>query len=265
MIQAVIFDWAGTAVDYGCCAPAGVFVEVFARRGVDVTMAEAREPMGLHKRDHIAAVCRMPRVANAWADANGAAPTEADIDALYAEATPLQIECLPRYADPIEGVLDTVDVLRERGIRIGSTTGYNREMLNVLEAEAARRGYRPDAAVSAAEVPKGRPAPFMCWEAARQVEAWPARACVKVGDTVPDIDAGLNAGMWTIGVAMTGNEVGLNEGDLMALSFTERRNRVAKARKRLREAGAHRVVDRVADILPILTDLGRRVERGARP
>ena len=65
-LKAVILDWAGTVVDYGSCAPAGVFVEVFARHAVPITMQQARAPMGSEKRAHIAAVAAMPEVAEAW-------------------------------------------------------------------------------------------------------------------------------------------------------------------------------------------------------
>lgn len=264
-VKAVIFDWAGTAVDYGCCAPAGVFVEVFGKHGITVTMAQAREPMGIHKRDHVAAVLAMPDITKQWRDTFSAEPTDRDVETLYQEAIPIQIECLPRYAEPIPGVLETVDALTDRGVRIGSTTGYVRSMLDVLAPESAKRGYAPHVSVTADEVPKGRPAPFMCWEAAMRLGVWPASACIKVGDTISDIQAGRNAGMWTVGVAKTGNEVGLTETELQALPFTERKQRIGSARKRLRQAGAHIVIDAVADLMPIVADIERRIARGAQP
>lgn len=264
-IKAVIFDWAGTAVDYGCCAPAGVFVEVFSRYGVDVTSAEAREPMGQHKRDHIAAVLAMPRIAAQWRTAHGSDPSESDTDRLYAEAIPLQLECLPRFATPIPGMLDLACRLAAAGVPIGSTTGYNTEMLATLAAESARAGYCPAVRVSADEVPKGRPAPYMCWEALMRLGAWPAHAAVKVGDTPSDMRAGRNGGLWTIGVTLTGNEVGLTEAQLCELPFSERRRLVGRARRRLMDAGAHQVVDGVHALLPTLLDVARRIERGSRP
>ncbi len=264
-LKAVIFDWAGTAVDFGCCAPAGVFVEVFKRHGIDITMPQAREPMGLHKRDHVAAVMAMPAIAAAWRKVHGADPSDSDVEVLYQEAVPLQIECLPDYAEPIPGLLETVDAIRDRGIAIGSTTGYIRDMLDVLVKASARQGYRPDVHVSADEVPQGRPAPFMCWEAAMRLQAWPAGACVKVGDTVPDIAAGRNAGMWTVAIAATGNEVGLTEAQFNEVPFSERRMLVGRARKRLRAAGADLVIDSVAQLMPCIDDLSRRIARGSRP
>lgn len=107
--------------------------------------------------------------------------------------------------------------LSRRGIRVGSTTGYTREMTSALVAAAAQGGFAPDAVVCADEVPEGRPAPRMALEAARRLNAWPMRACVKIGDTVADIAEGRNAGMWSVGLTRTGNELGLSEAEAAAL------------------------------------------------
>jgi len=82
-VKAVIFDWAGTVVDYGSLAPMGAFVETFAEFGVAISIDEARGPMGMAKRPHIAALTALPRVAEAWKQKHGHAPTDNDIDALY--------------------------------------------------------------------------------------------------------------------------------------------------------------------------------------
>lgn len=264
-VRAVIFDWAGTTVDHGCMAPVGVFVEVFRRHGVTVTAAQAREPMGTHKREHIRRMCAMPAVAAAWKAVHGTGPTDADVDALYVEATPLQIEVLPDHAEPIPGTLDAVAKLRAQGIRIGSTTGYNREQLDVLVAAAAKQGFEPEVAVAASEVPEGRPSPYLCWTAAMRLGAWPASACVKVGDTPVDIEAGRNAGFWTIGVARTGNLVGLTLAELRALPFEEQFERSEAAQETLRRAGAHYAVDSIADVPACVRLIEQRLARGERP
>ena len=88
-IRGLLLDWAGTTVDHGSRAPARVFVEVFQRSGVPVTEAEARGPMGMAKRAHIAAVLNLPRVARAWEDRHGKAPVDADVQRLYETFLPL--------------------------------------------------------------------------------------------------------------------------------------------------------------------------------
>jgi phosphonoacetaldehyde hydrolase len=264
-LQAVVFDWAGTTVDYGCFSPTAPFIEVFAARGVTVTIEQARRPMGLMKRDHLRALTQLPEVAAQWQAVHGRPPTEADVEALFAEFVPLQLAVLSDYAAPIPGVVETVAELRRRGVKIGSTTGYTREMMNVLVPEAARRGYAPDAWTCSTDVPAGRPYPWMVFQNAMQLNVYPMEAMVKIGDTVPDIEEGLNAGMWTVGVALTGNELGLTEAEAAALSPEARRQRLTPIYQKLYQAGAHDVVDSVADCLPVLAEIGERLARGERP
>lgn len=264
-IKAVVFDWAGTTVDFGCCAPAAVFVEVFKRRGITLTVEEARGPMGMHKRDHIRALLALDRVAAQWAERHGFPPTDTDVDSLFEEFVPLQIEAIRKHADLIPGTLECVAALRERGIRIGSTTGYNDAMMAALIPEAARAGYRPDAIVCVSDVPEGRPAPWMALEAAKRLGVYPLSAVVKVGDTPADVAEGLNAGMWTIAVVEHGNEVGLSLSELAALDSAQRDARLARARERLRAAGAHDIAETIADVPGIVNTINARLTRGERP
>ena len=242
-IRAVIFDLAGTTVDFGSCAPAGAFVELFARHDVEITSAEARGPMGIHKLDHIRAITAMPSVIERWAAEHGHPPSEDDVTAMYDEFIPLQLDCLPRFSDLIPGTLEAVASLRGMGVKIGATTGYNREMLEVVLSAAKEQGFVPDAASCAGDVPSGRPAPWMLFRVLEELGVYPPAAAVAVGDTIPDIDAGLNAGMWTIGVAKTGNMLGLTRGQADSLAPVDLADRLAKAREELAQGGAHAVVD----------------------
>lgn len=264
-LKAAIFDWAGTTVDYGCRAPAGSFQELFRQHGVEATIAQAREPMGMHKRDHIATMLAMPALSAQWEKAHGAPYTDEDVEALFQKFIPLQLAALPNFVDVIPGVVETVDALRKRGMKIGATTGYNEEMMAMCQAAAAKEGYVPDVTVAVTQVPAGRPAPWMAVKAAMEMEVFPFEAIVKIGDTVTDVLEGLNAGMWTIGVTKTGNEVGLSEAEVAALPEAERRARIGSATAKLAQAGAHYVVEGVADILPLLDDIDARLSRGERP
>jgi phosphonoacetaldehyde hydrolase len=201
VIQAVIFDWAGTMIDYGSRAPTEVMKAVFREAGVAITDAEARQAMGLPKKEHIRQIASIPRVAAAL----GGAP---DIDAMYASFVPKQTAVLAEHAGVIPGVLDVVRTLRARGARLGSTTGYTRPMLDLLIAEAAKQGLHLDAAFCPDDTGEGRPAPWMCFANMKALGVYPPSRCVKVGDTPSDIEEGRNAGMWTVGVVDTGNEAG---------------------------------------------------------
>lgn len=264
-LKAVILDWAGTTLDYGCMAPAVVFMEVFKRKGVEITVSEAREPMGAHKKVHIRKISQNENVARRWERKHGRRPDENDVEAMFQEFVPLQLACLAQYADLIPGTLEAIAEFRRRGLKIGSTTGYTEEMMSLLQAEAARRGYVPDSTVSATQVPAGRPHPFMCLQNAINLETYPMEAFVKIGDTLPDIEEGLNAGMWTIGLAKTGNELGLTEPEVAALDPEVLSSRLARAYQRMRQAGAHYVVDGIADTVPLLDEINARLAGGERP
>jgi phosphonoacetaldehyde hydrolase len=264
-LRAVILDWAGTTLDYGCYAPAVVFVEVFKRHQVPISMAEAREPMGAHKKVHIRKIAQLEAVARRWEGVHGHRPSEEDVEAMFQEFVPLQLACLADYADLIPGTLEALQEFRRRNLKIGSTTGYTGEMMALLQAEAKRRGYEPDATVCATDVPAGRPEPWMCLVNAMRLGVYPMEAVVKVGDTLPDIEEGLNAGMWTVGLAKTGNELGLNEPEVAALAPDVLRTKLAVAHRRMRQTGAHYVVDAIGDVPGVLDDINARLARGERP
>jgi phosphonoacetaldehyde hydrolase len=264
-VRLVVADLAGTTVDYGSCAPAGAFVELFRRHGVDVTQDEARGPMGLQKRDHIAALARLPRIATAWTDTHGRAPDDSAIDKMYAEFIPLQVKSLPDYGDLIPGVVETVGKLRSRGIRVAATTGYNREMLEVVLACAARQGFVPDATFCAEDVAAGRPAPWMIYRSMEALGAYPPECVVNFGDTLPDVASGRNAGVWSVGVTRTGNMVGLGRADEQALPRDERGRRLADAERAMKGAGAHFVIESFADCTGCIDAIEARLARGERP
>jgi len=264
-LQAVILDWAGTTMDYGCYAPAVVFVDVYRRKGVPISIAEARVPMGAHKKVHIRKISQLEAVAQRWLAQHGRPPTEDDVEAMFQDFIPLQLACLADYADLVPGTLEALEDFRRRGLKIGSTTGYTGEMMKLLVAEAKRRGYEPDATVCATDVPAGRPEPWMCLQNAMRLGVYPMEAIVKVGDTLPDIEEGLNAGMWTVGLAKTGNELGLNEAEIAKLDSATLTAKLTVANRRMRQTGAHYVVDGIGDVPALLDDINARLARGERP
>jgi phosphonoacetaldehyde hydrolase len=264
-LQAIILDWAGTTLDYGCYAPALVFVDVFQRQGVPVTSNEARQPMGAYKKDHIRQMTQMASIRQRWQEIHGRPPTEADVEAMYADFVPRQLAILAHYAELIPGTLEAVTGFRQRGLKIGSTTGYTREMMAIVCAEAERRGYQPDSVVCADEVPVSRPAPWMAVQSAMHLGVYPFAACVKVDDTAPGIEEGLNAGMWSIGLTQTGNEVGLNEAEIARLDPATLRAKVERAATRLWQSGAHYVVAGIWAVPAVLDEINARLRRGEQP
>ena len=257
MIRLVVFDWAGTIIDFGSLAPLEAYRQAFAKQGVDVTPAEIRAPMGLHKRDHLTAVLRMPAVAARWLAARGTAWTEADIDRMYAEFMPIQLEALRRHDRLVPGVLECVAALRARGVLIGGSTGYFREATNVVLAAARRQGLELDCSICADDVPGCRPAPWMIHRNMERLGVYPPSAVVKVGDTVADIEEGLNAGARTVGVTTSGSEVGLSEAEWNALSPADQARVREKARRTFFAAHAHAVIDSLAELPELVERFGR--------
>lgn len=247
-LKAVIFDWAGTMIDFGSRAPVIALCKLFEANGVPISEAEAREDMGRAKRDHIGALLAKPRIAKAWEAARGAPPTEADGDALFAAIGESMREAARDCGTLIPGAAQVAKALQAEGVKLGSCTGYSREMMADILPMAREQGYAPDFVVCANETPAGRPSPLMAWKNLVELGVWPASACVKVDDTDVGIAEGRAAGLWTIGVVRSGNIVGLCAADLDALPAAERDQRLASARDKLMAAGAHLVIDTVADL-----------------
>jgi phosphonoacetaldehyde hydrolase len=258
-LKALVLDWAGTTVDFGSLAPARTLQQVFAKAGIELTEAEVRRDMGLPKKDHILRIFSLPRVRRAWQARHGTAPTETDPEEMYQRFIPSQLSCLVQYSNLIPGVLDSVKRFRKRGLKIGSTTGYTRPMLDLLVENSAKSGYTPDCSLSPEDVGAGRPEPFMLYECAVRLQVYPFTAIAKVGDTPADIEEGLNAGMWSIGVAGTGNGVGLSCEEFHALPANQQRSLLADARRELQQAGAHYVVDTLAELDAVLDHIDARL------
>ena len=265
-VTAVILDWAGTTVDHGSLAPVRTLQKLFAGRGMAVTEEEARRDMGVHKKDHIRALLRAKT-----GRLPGEAPDEADVEDLFAAFIPMQMDSLA-YSAVIPGVPATVEELRARGVKIGSTTGYTRPLLDLLLAIAAAEGYQPDCALCPEDAGAGRPWPWMCYLNAIRLRTYPMHTMIKIGDTISDIEEGSNAGMWTIGIARTGNMIartgnmiGLTAEELAALPATEQAARLDAARRKLSDAGAHYVADAVADCIPLVDAIEKRLAKGERP
>ncbi len=248
----VVFDWAGTMVDFGCRAPVNALLEAFGRHGVTLTEAEIRRDMGKAKADHVHALLDDARIAAAWIAANGGPPAARDCDTLIAELGPLMREQAENAATLIQGASAAVDALRAAGLKIGSSTGYTREMMQPVLERAAAQGYAPDHLVCSGETLHGRPSPLMIYKACVDLGVWPLSRVVKVDDSQAGVAEGRAAGCLTVGVAASGNGVGLSAAALAALSAPERAARIAAAGKTLSAAGADLVIDSVADLVPAL-------------
>jgi phosphonoacetaldehyde hydrolase len=258
-IRLVVFDWAGTIIDFGSLAPVEAFIRVFADRGVEVSSAEARAPMGRHKKDHLRAMLQAPAIAQHWMQKHGSAWTEADLEAMYHALVPRQLETVRGHAELVPGLLGCVGVLRSRGIRLGGTTGYFREAANLAVRAAREQGLVLDHNVCGDDVVAGRPAPWMIFRVMERLGIYPPAAVLKVGDTLVDIEEGLNAGVWSAGVTSSSNEMGCSLPEYQALPEDERRGRLSAVAERFRSAGAHAVVESLSELPALIDEINRRL------
>jgi phosphonoacetaldehyde hydrolase len=264
-LKAAIFDWAGTVIDFGSRAPMGAFVEAFRRFDVTISVPEARKPMGLPKRAHVAALMADPAIAARWTEAHGAAPGEPEIEALYEVFVPLNTEVVADFCTLIPGALEMADAVRARGMKLGSTTGYVRPIMDRVLPLAAAQGYAPDNLVCAGDLADGRPTPLMMYRCFADLGVYPPAAVVKIDDTEPGILEGLAAGTWTVGVSISGNCVGLSAEEWAATPAEEQAGLRARAEAQLLGVGAHFVIDSIADLMPVIDEIEARMDRGEKP
>lgn len=264
-VRGVILDWAGTAVDHGCRGPVAVFSRAFEEFGVLPTEAEVRGPMGREKREHVAAMLAMPRLADSWAKKNGGLPDDASVSAVFARVLELMPDTLADFARPVPGCARTMETLRGMGIKIGSCTGYSRAMMGRLMARAEAAGFAPDCLVTADEVPQGRPWPWMCWRNCMKLGLFPPEAVVKVGDTLADVQEGINAGHWSVAVTRTSNALGLDEAEAAAMDPQALAEKEQALARDFRKAGAHYVISSIADLPALCEEISGALQLGRKP
>jgi phosphonoacetaldehyde hydrolase len=266
-VQGLVLDWSGTTADAYVIAPAIVFVEVFKNQNVEISMEEARGPMGLRKDLHIQALTKVPEIRERWHGVHGRYPDDNDVARMFEDFVPLQLDCLRKYTTLLPGVAEVTQRLQKQGIKIGSSTGFVRSMVDILEEDSKKQGYVPDASVAGDDVIHGaRPKPFMVYRNLDLMDVHPIQSVVKVDDTISGVGEALEAGCWGVGVSLYSNYMNINtltEADELPPEEIERRHE--KTREILRRAGAHYVIDSLADIEPVIDDINARLARGERP
>lgn len=258
-IECVIMDWAGTAIDYGCFAPVAAFLKAFAEKGLAVTMEEARGPMGMTKIDHIRELFKLPSVTEQFGQRYHRDWTEEDVTAIYREFEKHLFASLAEYTTPIPGVIEVIERLKKEGIKIGSTTGYTDAMMEIVLPGAAAQGYTTDHCVTSNHLPAGRPQPYMIYRNMIDLAVPSVQSVVKYGDTIADIKEGVNAGVWTVGVILGSNEMGLTQEETEKLPAEELNRRMAAVRKRMYMAGAHYVVNTIAELPEIIEIINHKM------
>ncbi|QDU75625.1 Phosphonoacetaldehyde hydrolase [Bremerella volcania] len=264
-IQLVVFDWAGTTIDFGSCAPATAFAKVFAAHGVHVSDEEARRPMGLNKREHLMAMLSTDGISKRWHDGKGTSWTDADVSQMYDQFVPYQLEAIKQNSQLVPQLLEVIRNLRAEDIKIGSTTGYFRAAADLVSLAANEQGFVPDANVCADDVPNGRPAPWMIYHIMQKLNVFPPQSVVKVGDTVADIEAGRNAGCWTVGICDSSSITGLSFDSYCQLDTDSKSKRLDATASMFQNAGSHFTIASIEDLPRVVRQINQRLASGECP
>ncbi len=245
----VILDWAGTAVDFGCFAPVAAFQKAFEKINLFPTMEETRAPMGMKKWDHIETMLKGQRLAQEFVRLFGRAPEEKDIAEIYDTFEQALFAVLHNHAQPLPDVCSTVAALREKGVKIGSTTGYTKKMMDVVTPKAKEYGYAPDCLVCPDDVDgAGRPYPYMLWKNVQILKTERISQVIKIGDTVSDMEEGKNAGCFTLGVLKGSSILGWSQQEWNNAGQRQREEAFGKAREVFYAAGADEVIEDITQL-----------------
>jgi phosphonoacetaldehyde hydrolase len=257
-IKAVIFDIAGTLADHGCCAPVIAFQDVL--KSVDIELASdiIREDMGLAKAKHIEKILLKnnlnPDLGTGLEELFYKRIREVALDPFFTAST--------IGFDPMYHLLEN---LRKKGIKLASSTGYP----TALGQQIIERGHMGDYIDIVCGHEYGtRPTPWLIYRAMRELDVYPAYKCVKVGDTVADIEAGVNAGVWTVGVIETGNLFGVNATELEDIKQNWPQEYIDKkyeAMEKFRIAGADYTVNNLTELEEVLNNIEYCIDTGERP
>lgn len=267
----VMLDCSGTTMDRYVDASAIVFVEVFKRYGLEINMDEARKPMGLRKDLHIKAITEIPSVRQRFKAKFGREPSQDDVDKMFAVFVPVQIELLKKgnYHELLPGTAEVVQKMQRDGIKIGVTTGFTRDMLDILLGGALGQGFRPDTACAGDEVEMPRPTAYMVIKNLERLGVYnlknAMRRTVKVDDTVSGAGEGAPL-CWRVAVSKWSNYVVDSWAVAKTLSAEQLKEREQASKEKLTvESGAHYVIDDLRDLPAVIAEINQRLAKGESP
>lgn len=264
-LKAVIFDWAGTAVDFGSLCPVAAFQSAFLAKGIAVSASDIQQFMGIAKREHVRKVLSLPEIAAQWKLANGQMPNAQAAETLYEIVEKRLLETVADSATPTPHLAEALAAVRKRGLKIGSTTGYTRPLMERLVPAARRHGFDPDFWVASDQVAQGRPWPWMIFRNMERLEICPPAAVVKLGDTISDVEEAHNAGVWSVAVVESSSLAGKSQAEMNALSVRTRNSLFRQVRQQLADAGTHCIINNLAELAGTLDQIEHRLEKGQLP
>lgn len=182
-LELMVFDMAGTTVEDGGQVPAAFSA---ALRECDIVLSDDQlaNVRGASKREAIAELVAR-HASPAW---------QSRADDVYASFVRHLGREFGAGVKPIAGAQEAFAFLRARGIKIALTTGFDRDVAGML-IDALRWREHADAFVCGDDVARGRPAPYLIFQAMQATGVDCVHRVGTLGDTALDLQAGYNAGV----------------------------------------------------------------------
>ena len=258
-VEAIVFDLAGTLIDFGSLAPSQVLIELFDRFGIKITRKQAIGPMGIEKRAHIKALLTTRKINSQWRKKFKSKPTDKDIDKLFKLFNPELKKIIKKHSKFISGSKKTLDFIKNKKIKIGINTGYSEEILKMILPELKKQKFIPDVSYSSSNTKIGRPSAEIIYKIFSDLNITKGSNCIKIDDTIPGLQEGLNAGMWVVGVIFSGNEFGKNEYEFNKLTYKEKLKFKKKISHKFKKIGVHYVIDTIKDLPKIIERVENKI------
>lgn len=256
MIRAVIFDLAGTTIDYGNQAPALAIRKAFKQFGVEVSLKELQcnaewEPLVQIKR-----IMTESDVQKRWYIKHPDVSLEEGISQVAKWFNRNILEILPQIAKVKSGLPTLISYFRTQGIRFATTTRYTNEMLAKILPLVSEQGFDPQINITAADFEDSADVgPEMVRQAMTKLRIRNAQSVIKVGDTPRDIYEGKAAGVITIGMIEGSSLIGLSQSEFSVLPFAHRNSLKNRVAAELEKAGADYVVENTKDLMRLIKEL----------
>ena len=168
---------------------------------------------------------------------------------------------LAEHAEVTPGALDSLHSLQHQQIPCAWLDDLSPALSHAL-ASALPEWVKP--AQFCATIPPW-PAPHACWQALMNLNVERLDGCVLVSGEPQLLQSGLNAGLWTIGLASCGSLCGLAPNEWQALTQQERELKRGKATVQLFSLGVHSVIDHLGELDTCLADISLRRLKGEKP
>ncbi|MBT2671309.1 hypothetical protein J7E95_10830 [Streptomyces sp. ISL-14] len=135
-----------------------------------------------------------------------------------------------------------------------------------LVVNALKKGYRPDFHVTPdATHSIGRPYPYMIYRNMEELKLTASWKVVKVGDTISDMQEGVNAGVWSVGIIVGSSEMGLSLNEYTSLPERDKQNLISKTADTFMQNGAGFTIKTIEELPELIDQINLLITEGKRP